>query len=88
MTRREWLSTIAIFILVVVGLVLPAYTLIRVNQVQLNVACLNAQTNVQTLQAIQQNGIVIRRTARSLGLHLSLPRLFEIPEVPPECADF
>lgn len=85
MSRHDLLQTVAIFVLVFAGLVVPAYFLVRLNEVQLDVACLNAETNVTTLKAIQQNGIVIRRIARSLGLHLALPPIFTIPEVPPEC---
>ena len=86
MSRRDVLQIIAIFVLVVAGIVVPAYTLVRLNAVQLDVACLNARTNAVTLQAIHANGIVIRRTARSLGLPVAFPPLVTVPLVPEECA--
>ena len=85
MKRHDWFIAVVIFVATVAALVLPSYALIRVSQVQRDVTCLNAEVNVATLKDIQQNGVVIRRTARELGLHLALPRIFEIPEVPPEC---
>lgn len=85
MKHRDWLTAFAIFLFTVAALVLPSYALIRVSDVQRDLSCLNAETNIVTLQAIQQNGIVIRRTARQLGLQLHVPPIFMIPEVPPEC---
>ncbi|HEU4864999.1 MAG TPA: hypothetical protein VFT76_02020 [Actinomycetota bacterium] len=85
MIRRDVLQTIAIFVLVVAALVLPAYALVRINQVQLDVGCLNAESNIASLKAIQQNGIVLRRTARELGLPAAFPPIFEVPELPEEC---
>lgn len=85
MSRRDVLQIVAIFVLVVAGFVVPAYTLIRLNAVQLDVACVNVRTNAVTLQAIHANGVVIRRTARSLGLPVVFPPLVMVPLVPEEC---
>ena len=87
MKRHDWMVAFIIFVCTVAALVLPSYALIRVNQVQKEIACLNTVTNIQTLAAIQQNGVIIRRTARELGLPVQFPRIFQIPELPPECEE-
>jgi hypothetical protein len=61
---------------VVLALLAPAYVTRRVDDIQLQVGCQSARSNVEQMHALAS-------IARSLGI----PRTFDIPKVPAECAD-
>ena len=88
---RRWL--LALTIVVIAGAVaapIIGSAIVERNEAetQLAVTCTSARANISQLEAIQTNGKILKRIARSLGLPIDVPPFPEIPEVPPECAGF
>lgn len=73
-TWRDFISIAVLPVLIFVALVLPTYWQSQFNDVQTQIACISARTNISQLEALA-----------ALERRLGIPQDFKIPEVPPEC---
>lgn len=71
---REFVGIFILPVFVVLALLAPAYVTHRVDDIQLQVQCQSARSNVEQLLALQ-----------SIARELGIPRSFEIPALPSEC---
>lgn len=78
---RENAGAVALFVVIVAALVVPAWVQSRVDDAQnqidravVEITCANAQASIAELTAL-----------RAVGLELGIPISFSIPEVPDEC---
>lgn len=90
-TSLRRIILVLVFMLVFGAVLAPIGVVVYVGQVQQSVqtevTCTTLEANLIVARAVTANRILLVRIAHSLGLHVSIPPIVELPEVPTECFD-